>query len=86
MLAWYRELIALLSNTPELRNGDRSAVSADAAPDGLLTVRRGPISVLANLGAGPARSDETGEVRLAWPPGASPACLPPDGVVVLDRR
>ena len=61
-------------------------MSADGSPAGLLTVRRGPISVLANLGDSPARTEEAGSVRLAWPPDGSPDCLPSDGVVVLDRR
>jgi maltooligosyltrehalose trehalohydrolase len=86
VLAWYRELIALRRDTPELRDGDRCAISVDGAPDGLLSVRRGPISVLANLGEAPARTDEAGTVRLAWPLDASPERLPPDGVLVLDRR
>jgi len=86
MLSWYRELIALRRETPELRDGDRSAVAVDGTPDGLLTLRRGPISVLANLGDAPARTGEAGSVRLAWPPYASPACLPPDGVIVIHRR
>jgi maltooligosyltrehalose trehalohydrolase len=86
MLAWYSGLIALRREIPGLRDGDRAAVSADGSPGGLLIVRRGPISVLANLGGAPVRTEEAGEVRLAWPPDASPACLPPDGVVVLDRR
>jgi len=86
MLAWYRDLIGLRRETPELRDGDREAVSVDGSPDGLLTVRRGPISVLANLGDAPAGSEEAGAVRLAWPPDAPPDRLPPDGVIVLDRR
>jgi maltooligosyltrehalose trehalohydrolase len=86
MLEWYRELIELRRAVPELRDGDRSAVCAEGSTGGLLTVRRGPISVLANLGDDPARSDERGAVRLAHPPDASPGDLPPDGVVVLDRR
>jgi maltooligosyltrehalose trehalohydrolase len=86
ILAWYRDLIALRRATPELRDGARSAVAAAGAPGGLLTLRRGPIGVLANLGDAPVHSDEAGTVRMAWPPDTSPDCLPPDGVVVLDRR
>jgi maltooligosyltrehalose trehalohydrolase len=48
LLAWYRDLIALRRSTPELLDGDLSAV--DATVEGSrITIRRGPITVVADL-------------------------------------
>ncbi|HEU5325614.1 MAG TPA: malto-oligosyltrehalose trehalohydrolase [Candidatus Limnocylindria bacterium] len=93
MLEWYRSLIALRRELPELRDGDRSAVGVDGRSDSLLTVRRGRVTVAANLGTGPAGVAASGDIRLAWPPelaldagDGSAATVPPDGVVVLVER
>jgi maltooligosyltrehalose trehalohydrolase len=85
VLAWYRDLIALRHATPSLRDGDRSAVDADAA-GGTIVVRRGPVSVAANLGPSDARLPIAGDVRMCWPTDVAIdggcVALPPDGVVV----
>jgi maltooligosyltrehalose trehalohydrolase len=87
ILAWYRTLISLRRSTPELTDADRTAVDVAGSADARLTVRRGPITVVANLGAEPVPADATGRVVLAWPSDATPeAPLPPDGVLVLDAR
>ena len=84
MLRWYRSLIALRRGSPDLRDGDRSAVRATGAPGGLLTVERGPVRVAANLGSAPAAVEIEGRVELAWPTDAR-SLLPPDGVIVSVR-
>ena len=87
MLAWYRSLIALRRSTPELTDGDRSAVTVDGVADGRLTVRRGPITVVANLGGEPVPAVAAGRVVVAGPPDARPdAPIAPDSVLVLDAR
>jgi maltooligosyltrehalose trehalohydrolase len=88
MLGWYRSLIQLRRERAELRDGDRSAVRASGGPGDLLRVDRGPVSVVANLGAEATSADAPGAVRLAWPPEATvdgDLRLPPDGVAVLER-
>jgi maltooligosyltrehalose trehalohydrolase len=87
MLAWYRALIGLRRSTPELTDADRSAVDVAGSADGRLCLRRGPITVVTNLGADPVPADASGRVVLAWPVDATPdAPLPPDGILVLDAR
>jgi maltooligosyltrehalose trehalohydrolase len=52
VLAWYRELLALRRRSPDLtdpRLERPDGVDAAADPDGLVTVRRGSVTVLANL-------------------------------------
>ena len=91
VLAWYRELLALRRESPALRDADRAGVRVrhDTAA-GWIAVERGPISVVANLGGQPAEVTVEGEIRLAWPPGLAPGAgtlsLPPDSVVVTQRR
>jgi maltooligosyltrehalose trehalohydrolase len=88
LLEWYRALIALRRSEPALLDGrlDRVHAVADEAAQ-TLVLRRGPIVVAANLGAGPVRVDvEEHDVLLASTPGAGPASLPPDAVVVLRIR
>jgi maltooligosyltrehalose trehalohydrolase len=87
MLAWYRALIGLRRSTPELTDADRSAVDVAGSADGRLCLRRGPITVVTNLGADPVPAAASGRVVLAWPVDATPdAPLPPDGILVLDAR
>lgn len=92
MLDWYRSLIALRRELPELRDGDRAAVRVEGRSDALLTVRRGRATVAANLGQGPATVQVSGQVRLCWPADAAPGAdggaltLPPDGVAVVVER
>lgn len=88
ILTWYRSLLELRRTTPALRGGDRSAVRATGGLGGLLRLDRG-ISVVANLGDGPAAADVAGTARLAWPPESTldgRPVLAPDGVAVLERR
>lgn len=91
LLGWYRNLVALRAETPALRDADRSAVDVrhDAA-SGWIVVSRGAISVAANLGVAPVGLEVDGVLRLAWPRDlvvdSGRVHLPPDGVVVLERR
>jgi maltooligosyltrehalose trehalohydrolase len=53
LLAWYRELIGLRRRRPELTDPRLGrAETAYDLKDGWLTVRRGPVTVAANLGSG----------------------------------
>jgi maltooligosyltrehalose trehalohydrolase len=89
MFAWYRDLIALRRSTPVLHDGERSAVEITGASDGVLTVRRGPVTVAVNLGTDPCTVPLEGSVRLAWPaelPVTDAAViLGPDAVVIMSR-
>ncbi|MBA4169736.1 MAG: malto-oligosyltrehalose trehalohydrolase [Chloroflexi bacterium] len=90
VLSWYRDLLALRAATPALRDADRSAVEVTHdAEEGWILVRRGPISMAANLGAEPVTVQVDGVRRLAWPPelqtDAGRVHLPPDAVIVLER-
>jgi len=88
MLAWYRALIALRREQPELRDGDRAAVRVTGDSRGLLDVERGRVRVTANLGRTPVELDLPGRPRLAWPEKLASngtARLPPDGVIVTVR-
>ena len=92
LLAWYRRLIALRRQVPALTDPrlGRTETDCDSAAGGLV-IRRGPVTVAANLGAG------------AWTFPAGPAAgllaasdprvelagqdlvLPPDTVAILKR-
>ncbi len=86
LLHWYRTLIALRRQTPDLHDGDLSGASAELT-EGVLRLQRGDHIVLANLG------DDA--VRVAGPPRHTPCAqwgaqieghgvmLPPDTVVIL---
>ncbi|MBO0727805.1 MAG: malto-oligosyltrehalose trehalohydrolase [Acidimicrobiaceae bacterium] len=55
MLRWYRDLIRLRQELPDLAGDDRSAVSAVADDEaGWLRLRRGRVWLVANLGRAPA--------------------------------
>ncbi|HET7646085.1 MAG TPA: malto-oligosyltrehalose trehalohydrolase [Candidatus Limnocylindria bacterium] len=92
VLDWYRSLIGLRRELPELRDGDRTAVRVDGTARSLLTLGRGRVTVVANLGPEPATTSAAGDVRLCWPPEVRRASdgttltLPPDGVAVLVER
>ena len=91
MLEWYRALLAMRASTPALRDADRSAVAADHDRDaGWLSVRRGPIEVVANLGSRHVVRPLAGTPVLCWPAGLvierGTVTLPPDGVVVAEAR
>jgi maltooligosyltrehalose trehalohydrolase len=87
MLGWYRALVALRRDEPDLRDDDLRRVEVETGPD-RLTMRRGRLAVHVNLAAGPARFEvpDAAEVVLAWDP-VEPTGgilqLPPDGVAVL---
>src|SRR4051794_15426790 len=95
LLAWYRALIALRRSEPDLVDDDLRRVRVDHG-EAWLTVRRGRIVVVVNLGAGvhriavPGRlgSDveillSCGEVELSITADAAEAVLSPDSVAVL---
>jgi maltooligosyltrehalose trehalohydrolase len=90
ILAWYREMLRLRHELPELHDGDRSATDVrHSATGGWIVVERGRVTVAANLGTETVEIDRAGEVRLSWPSDldadASPLRLPPDGVAVMMR-
>jgi maltooligosyltrehalose trehalohydrolase len=84
MLDWYRSLVALRREIPELRDGDRDAVRVTGSSDGLLAVERGPVRVVANLGPTPVDLERSGDHRLAWPADIG-SVLPPDGIIITVR-
>ena len=51
VLAWYRELLALRRRTPDLTDPRLERVEAVVETSGLVTVRRGSLTVIANLGS-----------------------------------
>ena len=90
VLAWYRELLALRHRTAALRDADRDAIRVAHDPAaGWIAVQRGPVEIIANLGAQQASVDLSAEVRLAWPMDLAPEgrhlVLPPDAVIVTVR-
>jgi maltooligosyltrehalose trehalohydrolase len=86
LLAWHRSLIALRRAVPALRDGRLDRVGVDVDQDaGRLTVRRGPVTVAANLGPDDIVVEMAGEVVLASEgvdPGAGAVRLPPDSVAL----
>ncbi|HEY6798133.1 MAG TPA: malto-oligosyltrehalose trehalohydrolase [Kineosporiaceae bacterium] len=97
MLDWYRRLIALRRQEPDLRDDDLRSVRVTTGPRsgtvgrGWLVVHRGRFDVLVNLTGGPA--------DLPCPPGARPRLawtdaervagglrLASDGAVIVERR
>jgi len=92
LLAWYRSLVALRRQVPALTDPRPGQTETDCDGDaGWLVVRRGPVTVAANLGAGAwtfpagpaegllAASDP--QVELA----GHGLVLPPDTVAILER-
>jgi maltooligosyltrehalose trehalohydrolase len=92
LLAWYRSLVALRRQVPALTDPRPGQTETDCDGDaGWLVVRRGPVTVAANLGAAPwtfragpaqgllAASDP--QVELA----GQDLVLPPDTVAILKR-
>jgi maltooligosyltrehalose trehalohydrolase len=90
MLQWYRDLIALRRQHPELSNPQpgSAAVVADTEQQ-TITVRRGDIRVVVNLSSGERPFDlPEGAQTLAFSEGspaqsAGQAILPPDSVAVI---
>jgi maltooligosyltrehalose trehalohydrolase len=92
LLAWYRRLIALRGQVPALTDPRPGRTETDYdSGAGWLVVRRGPVTVAANLGAGawtfPAGPAES--LLAASDPRVEPAdqglLLPPDTVAILKR-
>ncbi len=90
LLAWHRELIALRRRVPALTDPRLDRVTADCdAEAGWLLVRRGPVTVAANLGAGSwtCPAEPPAEVLAASDPGVKLApggiILPPDSAVIM---
>lgn len=85
LLDWYRTLIALRRNVPDLR--DPSLTSGSIERDGdLLRIRRGEHEIVANFGDEPARVDHALHVLAAFEASMDAGghmVLEPDGVVVL---
>jgi maltooligosyltrehalose trehalohydrolase len=65
LLRWYRDLIRLRRQTPDLRTGRPDEVTWDADTR-RFSMRRGDHLVLANLGAEPWPVPSAGRVLLAW--------------------
>ena len=94
MLAWYRELIGLRRRLPALTDPRLGAVSADGdAAAGTLLLRRGPVTIAANLGAGPwiVHAEPATRILAVSSPGVERTpgglAIPPDAVAILaDQR
>ena len=91
VLAWHRRLIGLRRLHPELRDGRMDAVEIDVDGDRrTLVVRRGPVTVCANLGPEPAVFDITGRPHAdllasadGWAIDGADLTVPPDAAIVL---
>jgi maltooligosyltrehalose trehalohydrolase len=86
MLAWYRSLIRLRQSQPDLGDGRHPAVDLT---ESVLTMRRGAITVVANLGDEPAESEVTGRLLLASDPEvrvSDGTRLPPWSAAILARE
>ena len=83
MLDWYRGLIALRHRTPALTD-PAGTTDVDIVGD-VIVVRRGPVTVVANLGAAATTVAVAGEVVVAWDGrhDGDRAEVDPDGVLVL---
>lgn len=73
LLDWYRTLIALRREVPDLASGDLTATAVEADPAGAwLVVRRGAVHVLVNPSDAratvPVPGTEPGELLAAWEP------------------
>ena len=83
ILDWYRTLIALRRTEPSIT--DPGIVTEVTVESGVVSQRRGPITVVANLGSEPARPSVPGDVVLGY--GMSPLDggpeLAQDGVAVF---
>ncbi|MFI1016300.1 malto-oligosyltrehalose trehalohydrolase [Streptomyces sp. NPDC020965] len=83
LLAWYRELIALRRDQPDLTDPDVSAVKVAYDEEArLLVMRRGEVRIAVNLGTAPADVPVGPRARVlaAWEPVTAPG---PDGTLRL---
>jgi maltooligosyltrehalose trehalohydrolase len=88
LLAWYRALIRLRRDRPDLRDPRLDRVHAHHDPQtGLVAVGRGEHRLLANLGDAPVEVEAAGSVLLSWEPDVRPREgvleVPPESAVVL---
>ena len=91
LLQWYRTLIALRREVPDLASGDLAATAVEAEPAGTwLVVRRGAVHVVVNPGDAratvPVPGTEPGELLAAWEPAelsAGAVTLPGRSVAVV---
>ena len=93
MLEWYRRLIALRRQIPDLGDGRRDQVETSYdASQGWLVLRRGTVSVAVNLGSAVVTLPAAGVLLAGSEPGVAvdhgKVVLPPDSVAVVwsDRR
>jgi maltooligosyltrehalose trehalohydrolase len=87
LLSWYRSLIRLRRERPDLRDPRLDRVWAGHEGHGMFMLRRGEHQVLANLTGKPARAEASGRVLLSWDPDVEPAAgvveVPAQSAVVL---
>jgi len=88
MLAWYRRLIELRRQIPDLNDGRRDQARTRFDEHlGWLVLVRGPVTVAVNLGAEAVTVAAAGDLLAASSPGITVAdggvVLPPDSVAVL---
>jgi len=93
MLAWYKALIHLRRNTPELTDGRANQIKVSFNEDARwLRIERGPITIACNLGSRILMREAAPGARLllASDPGVRLAedriSLPPDTVAILARE
>ena len=85
---WYRELIALRRDLPELHDGRLDLVQPHHDHErGLLLVVRGEHRVVVNLSDEPRTAPADGRVLLSWEPGVTAAGgaveVPPQSAVIV---
>jgi maltooligosyltrehalose trehalohydrolase len=90
LLAWYRELLALRRRLPALRD-DRPGATSTATDAGTITVRRGPVLVVAHLGPDERRVAVAGHRLVAVSDDrvtlvGEHVILAPDTLAVLEAR
>ena len=68
LLSWYRRLIRLRRERPDLRDPRLDRLWAGHDEQGMFVLRRGEHQVLANLTEEPARTEAVGRVLLSWEP------------------
>jgi maltooligosyltrehalose trehalohydrolase len=93
MLDWYRKLIHLRRNSPSLNNGDLRSVTVEFDEDKRwLTMERGAVRVVCNLGDSPAEFDRPEQYSLLLASRedviAAPAkiVLPSNSMAILSRE
>ena len=91
VLGWYRALIHLRGQRPELRDGRFRQVEVNVNEESRLSIRRGAVVVACNLGESSAMFDVESRhsVLLASHPGvhcsSGAIYLPPESIAVLEK-